>query len=98
MGAALNAASASNAYVLADRGTWLSFKNRGELAIVVEGDNRLFNQYGVILVNPARHAHVKKELGQAFIDWLISPTGQRAIADYKINGEQLFFPNASTDS
>jgi tungstate transport system substrate-binding protein len=93
MGAALNTASAANAYVLADRGTWLSFKNRGDLAIVVEGDKRLFNQYGVILVNPAKHPHVKTELGQAFINWLISPEGQQAIADYKINGEQLFFPN-----
>ena len=95
MGAALNTASASNAYVLADRGTWISFKNRGDLAIVVEGDNRLFNQYGVILVNPERHKHVKKDQGQAFIDWLISPEGQKAIADYKISGEQLFFPNAT---
>jgi tungstate transport system substrate-binding protein len=95
MGAALNTASASNAYVLADRGTWISFKNRGDLAIVVEGDNRLFNQYGVILVNPEKHAHVKKELGQAFVDWLISPEGQKAIADYKIDGQQLFFPNAA---
>jgi len=95
MGAALNIASAANAYVLADRGTWLSFKNRGDLAIVVEGDNRLFNQYGVILVNPAKHAHVKQELGQAFVDWLVSPDGQKAIADYKIDGEQLFFPNAT---
>jgi tungstate transport system substrate-binding protein len=95
MGAALNTASAANGYVLADRGTWLSFKNRGDLAIVVEGDNRLFNQYGVILVNPAKHAHVKQELGQAFIDWLVSPDGQKAIADYKVNGEQLFFPNAT---
>jgi tungstate transport system substrate-binding protein len=95
MGAALNTASASNGYVLADRGTWLSFKNRGDLAIVVEGDDKLFNQYGVILVSPAKHAHVKKELGQAFIDWLVSPEGQKAIADYKINGEQLFFPNAT---
>jgi tungstate transport system substrate-binding protein len=95
MGAALNTAAASNAYVLADRGTWLSFKNRGDLAIVVEGDNKLFNQYGVILVNPAKHAHVKKELGQAFIDWLASEEGQKAIADYKINGEQLFFPNTT---
>ena len=95
MGAALNTASAANAYVLADRGTWLSFKNPGDLAIVVEGDNRLFNQYGVILVNPAKHAHVKQELGQAFVDWLVSPEGQKAIADYKINGEQLFFPNAT---
>jgi tungstate transport system substrate-binding protein len=95
MGAALNTASASNAYTLADRGTWLSFKNRGDLAMTVEGDNKLFNQYGVILVNPTKHPHVKKELGQAFIDWLISPEGQKAIADYKINGEQLFFPNAT---
>ncbi len=95
MGAALNTASASNAYVLADRGTWLSFKNRGELDIVVEGDNRLFNQYGVILVNPAKHANVKKSEGQAFIDWIVSPEGQKAIADYKINGQQLFFPNAT---
>jgi tungstate transport system substrate-binding protein len=95
MGAALNTASAANAYVLADRGTWLSFKNRGDLAIVVEGDNRLFNQYGVILVNPAKHAHVKKDLGQAFVDWLTSPEGQNAIAAYKVGGEQLFFPNAT---
>ena len=95
MGAALNTASSMNGYVLADRGTWLSFKNRGELEIVVEGDRRLFNQYGVILVNPAKHAHVKKELGQAFIDWLVSADGQKAIADYKINGEQLFFANAT---
>lgn len=94
MGPALNSASAMNAYVLADRGTWLSFKNRGELAIVVEGDQRLFNQYGVMLVNPAKHPHVKKEMGQAFIRWVISPEGQKAIADYKIGGEQLFFPNA----
>jgi tungstate transport system substrate-binding protein len=94
MGAALNTAAASDAYVLADRGTWLSFKNKGELAIVVHGDKRLFNQYGVMLVNPAKHPHVKKELAQQFIDWLVSPEGQRAIAGYKINGEQLFFPNA----
>jgi tungstate transport system substrate-binding protein len=94
MGAALNTASASNAYVLADRGTWLSFKNRGDLVVAVEGDKRLFNQYGVILVSPQKHASVKKELGQQFIDWLISPEGQRAIAGYKINGEQLFYPNA----
>jgi len=98
MGAALNTASASNAYVLSDRGTWLSFKNRGGLAISVEGDKRLFNQYGVILVNSAKHPHVKKELGQAFIDWLVSPEGQKAIADYKINGEQLFYPNADDTS
>ena len=95
MGAALNTASASNAYTLADRGTWLSFKNRGELAIVVEGDNRLFNQYGVMLVSPGKHPHVKAGLGQAFVDWLISPEGQQAIGSYKINGEQLFFPNAT---
>jgi tungstate transport system substrate-binding protein len=95
MGAALNTASASNAYVLADRGTWLSFKNRGDLDILVAGDKRMFNQYGVILVNPEKHPHVKKELGQAFIDWLVSPEGQKAIADYKINGQQLFFPNAT---
>jgi tungstate transport system substrate-binding protein len=95
MGAALNTASASNGYVLADRGTWLSFKNRGNLDILVAGDKRLFNQYGVMLVNPAKHPHVKQELGQSFIDWLISPEGQQTIADYKINGEQLFFPNAN---
>ncbi|MEH2539837.1 MULTISPECIES: substrate-binding domain-containing protein [unclassified Bradyrhizobium] len=95
MGAALNTASASNAYVLADRGTWLSFKNRGDLVISVEGDKRLFNQYGVMLVNPEKHPSVKKDLGQQFIDWLISSEGQSAIADYKINGEQLFYPNAS---
>jgi len=94
MGPTLNTASGMNAYVLTDRGTWLSFKNRGELAISVEGDRRLFNQYGVILVNPAKHPHVKKEMGQAFVDWVISPEGQKAIADYKIGGEQLFFPNA----
>jgi tungstate transport system substrate-binding protein len=94
MGAALNTAAASNAYVLSDRGTWLSFKNRGDLTISVEGDKLLFNQYGVILVNPERHPHVKKELGQAFINWLISPEGQKAIADDKIEGEQLFYPNA----
>jgi tungstate transport system substrate-binding protein len=94
MGAALNTASASNAYVLADRGTWLSFKNRGDLVISVEGDKRLFNQYGVMLVNSAKHPHVKKDLAQSFIDWLVSPEGQRAISDYKINGEQLFFANA----
>ena len=95
MGAALNTASASDAYALADRGTWLSFKNRGELTIAVEGDNRLFNQYGVMLVNPDKHKHVKKELGQAFIDWLVSAEGQQAIAGYKIGGQQLFFPNAN---
>jgi tungstate transport system substrate-binding protein len=94
MGPALNMASSTNAYVLADRGTWLSFKNRGELAILVEGDKRLFNQYGVIVVNPAKHAHVKKDMAQAFADWVVSPAGQTAIAEYKIGGEQLFFPNS----
>ncbi len=94
MGPALNAAASMNAYLLADRGTWLAFRNRGDLAILVEGDKRLFNQYGVILVNPDKHPNVKKDLGQAFIDWLVSPEGQKTIADYKIDGEQLFFPNA----
>jgi tungstate transport system substrate-binding protein len=94
MGPALNSASSMNAYILADRATWLSFKNRGDLTILVAGDKRLFNQYGVILVNPAKHAHVKKELGQAFIDWLVSAEGQKNIAEYKIGGEELFFPNA----
>ena len=94
MGPALNIASSTNAYILADRGTWLSFKNRGDLTIVVEGDRRLFNQYGVMLVNPAKHPHVKKELGQQFVDWVVSPEGQQTIADYKIGGQQLFFPNA----
>jgi tungstate transport system substrate-binding protein len=94
MGPTLNTASGMNAYALTDRGTWLSFKNRGELEIVVEGDQRLFNQYGVMLVNPAKHPHVKKEAGQKFVDWVVSPAGQAAIAAYKINGEQLFFPNA----
>ena len=94
MGAALNTAAAADAYVLADRGTWLSFRNKGDLVIAVEGDKRLFNQYGVILVNPEKHPTVKAALGQAFIDWLISPEGQAAIAGYKINGQQLFFPNA----
>jgi tungstate transport system substrate-binding protein len=96
MGAALNAAAAMGAYVLADRGTWIAFKNRAELAVAVEGDKRLFNQYGVMLVNPQKHAQVKTEFGQAFIDWLLSPAGQAAIADYKIEGQQLFFPNADT--
>ena len=95
MGAALNTAGASNAYVLSDRGTWISFKNKEDLVIAVEGDKRLFNQYGVMLVNPAKHPNVKQDLGQAFIDWLISPDGQKTIASYKINGEQLFYPNAS---
>ena len=94
MGPTLNTASGMNAYALTDRGTWLSFKNRGNLAVVVEGDRRLFNQYGVILVNPDKHPHVKRAMGQAFIDWLVSDEGQKAIGDYKINGRQLFFPNA----
>jgi tungstate transport system substrate-binding protein len=94
MGPALNSAAGMNAYVLADRGTWLSFKNRAELGIALEGDARLFNQYGIILVNPAKHPTVKRELGQAFIDWVISAEGQKTIAEYKIGGEQLFFPNA----
>ncbi|MBI1245338.1 MAG: tungsten ABC transporter substrate-binding protein [Alphaproteobacteria bacterium] len=94
MGPALNTAAAMNAYILSDRATWLNFKNRGDLEIVVQGDERLFNQYGVILVNPARHPTVKQALGQAFIDWLIGPAGRKTIADYKINGQQLFFPNA----
>lgn len=94
MGAALNTAGAMGAYVLADRGTWISFKNKGDLAITVEGDKRLFNQYGIILVNPEKHANVKKELGQQFIDWIVSAEGQNAIRSYKIEGQQLFFPNA----
>jgi tungstate transport system substrate-binding protein len=94
MGPALNMASATDAYVLADRGTWLSFKSRGSLAILVEGDKRLFNQYGVIVVNPARHPHAKAGMAQAFADWVVSPAGQAAIAGYRIGGEQLFFPNA----
>jgi len=94
MGPALNTAAAMDAYLLADRGTWLSFRNRANLKVLVEGDPRLFNQYGILLVNPARHRSVKKEAGQAFIDWLISPEGQQAIAGYRIGGEQLFFPNA----
>ena len=94
MGAALNNAAASEAYVLSDRGTWLSFRSKHDLMIEVEGDKRLFNQYAVMLVNPAKHPNVQKEAGEAFIDWLISPEGQKAIADYKVHGEQLFFPNA----
>ncbi len=94
MGPALNIASSSAAYVLADRGTWLNFRNRAELALLVEGDKRLFNQYGVMLVNPARHPHVKAAEGQRFIDWVVSASGQSAIAAYKIGGEQVFFPNA----
>jgi tungstate transport system substrate-binding protein len=95
MGAALNTSAAMGAYVLSDRGTWLSFKNRDALEIVVEGDNRLFNPYGIILVNPVKHPHIKKEAGQAFVDWIVSREGQAAIAGYRINGEQLFFPNAA---
>ncbi|MBB4369729.1 tungstate transport system substrate-binding protein [Bradyrhizobium sp. cir1] len=95
MGPALNMASSSNAYLLSDRGTWLSFRNRGELTVLTEGDKRLFNQYGVMLVDPAKHPNVKAQDGQAFIDWLVSPKGQQAIAGYKVGGEQLFFPNAA---
>jgi tungstate transport system substrate-binding protein len=95
MGPALNTASAMNAYILSDRATWLNFRNRGDLEILVQGDERLFNQYGVILVDPRRHPHVKAEMGRAFINWLVGPEGQRAIAEYKIGGEQLFFPNAA---
>jgi tungstate transport system substrate-binding protein len=94
MGPALNMAASMNGYVLADRGTWLGFKNRGDLAILVEGDRRLFNQYGVIVVDPARHPHVKKDLAQAFADWAVSPEGQATVASYRIGGGQLFFPNA----
>ena len=93
MGPTLNTAAAMDAYALTDRGTWLSFKNRRDLIISVEGDQRLFNQYGVMLVNPAKHPHVKKELGMTFVEWVTSPEGQKTIADYKIDGEQLFFPN-----
>jgi tungstate transport system substrate-binding protein len=96
MGAALNTAGAMSAYVLSDRGTWISFKNKGDLEIVVEGDQRLFNQYGVILVSPEKHPTVKKDLGQAFVDWLLSAEGQDAIRSYQIDGQQLFFPNAAT--
>ena|SRR5690348_7258783 len=96
MGAALNTSGAMQAYTLSDRGTWISFKNKGDLVIAVQGDKRLFNQYGVMLVNPAKHPNVKKELGQTFIDWLVSPEGQKAIAGYKLHGKQLFFPNANT--
>jgi tungstate transport system substrate-binding protein len=95
LGGALNTATAINGYVLADRGAWLAFKNKIDLIIVTQGDKRLFNQYGVILVNPQKYPHVKKELGQQFIDWLVSPAGQKAIGDYTINGEQLFHPNAN---
>ena len=94
MGATLNTAAASNAYTLTDRATWIAFKNKQDLVIEVEGDKRLFNQYGIMLVNPAKHPHVKKDLGQAFVDWIVSPEGQQAIAGFKLNGQQLFFPNA----
>jgi tungstate transport system substrate-binding protein len=98
MGAALNTAGAGDGYVLSDRGTWIHFKNKGDLAILVEGDKRMFNQYGVMLVNPAKHPNVKKGFGQQFIDYLVSPQGQKDIANYKINGEQLFYPNANDHS
>ncbi len=98
MGPTLNTAAAMDGYTLSDRGTWLSFKNKQALKIVVEGDRRLFNQYGVMLVNPARHPEVKQDLGRKFIDWLVSPAGQKTIAGYKINGEQLFFPDANGSS
>jgi tungstate transport system substrate-binding protein len=98
MGPTLNTAAAMDGYTLSDRGTWLSFKNKQALKVVVEGDRRLFNQYGVMLVNPARHPEVKQDLGRKFIDWLVSPAGQKTIADYKINGEQLFFPDANGTS
>jgi tungstate transport system substrate-binding protein len=94
MGPTLNTAAGMNAYALADRGTWLNFRNRGELVVLVEGDRRLFNQYGVMLVNPARHAHVKEEPGRKFVDWIVSAKGQAAIAAFRIGGEQPFFPNA----
>ena len=95
MGPALNIAASSGAYALADRGTWLNFKNRADLAVLVEGDTRLFNQYGVMVVNPAKHPHVKVQDAQKFVDWVVSPAGQTAIANYMIGGEQLFFPNAT---
>jgi tungstate transport system substrate-binding protein len=94
MGPALNTASSMGAYILADRATWLSFRNHGDLAILVQGDKRLFNQYGVILVNPEKHPNVKRAEGQAFVDWIVSPEGQKTISAYKIGGEQLFYPNA----
>ena len=95
MGPALNIASSTDGYALTDRCTWLSFKNRGALAVLVEGDTRLFNQYGVIVVNPAKHPHTKTALAQAFADWVVSASGQATIAAYKIGGKQLFFPNAA---
>jgi len=96
MSAALNTAAASGAYVLVDRGTWIAFKNKGDLTVLVEGDPQLFNQYGLILVNPVKHPDVNQADGQAFIDWLVSPEGQTAIANFKVNGQQLFFPNANS--
>ena len=98
MGPALNTAGSMNAYILSDRGTWLAFKNRADLAVLVEGDKRLFNQYGVMLVNPDKHPAVKRDLGERFVDWLVSPRGQAVIASYKVGGEQLFFPNAGSDA
>jgi len=98
MGPTLNTASGMNAYALTDRGTWLSFRNRGDLVILVEGDKRLFNQYGVMLVNPAKCPSVKKQMGQKFVDWVISPQGQKTIASYKVGGQQLFFPDAKAAS
>ncbi|MBI3045742.1 MAG: substrate-binding domain-containing protein [Betaproteobacteria bacterium] len=95
MGASLNTASSMNGYILTDRATWISFKNRGDLAVLVEGDQRLFNQYGVILVNPEKHKHVKRDLGQAFVDWIVSAEGQKAVASYRIGSDRLFFPNAN---
>jgi tungstate transport system substrate-binding protein len=95
MGPALNIASSTNAYALTDRGTWLAFRNRADLTVLVEGDTRLFNQYGVIVVNPARHPHVKAQLAQAFVDWVVSPAGQASIANYRVGGEPVFFPNAA---
>ena len=94
MGPALNMAASTGAYVLTDRGTWLNFKNRQDLQVLVEGDKNLFNQYGVMVVNPAKHPHVKADLAQKFVDWVVSPAGQASISGYKIGGEQLFFPNA----
>ena len=96
MGPALNIGSSTNAYVLTDRGTWLGFRNRGNLAVLVQGDKRLFNQYGVMVVNPKKYPHVKADAAQKFVDWVTSPAGQAVIASYKVNGEQLFFPDAKT--
>lgn len=95
MGATLNTASGMNAYTMSDRATWLSFGNKGDLEILVEGDERLFNQYGIILVNPERNSHIKAEMGQTFIDWVLSEEGQQAIGAYQIKGQQAFFPNAN---